>query len=184
MVESYAALALPSWRWGTAALSFRHFGVGGIEQRDDRNVLLADDLSDEEFEAALGYGRALGDAWSVGGNVKLRHQTPGRPLGQWSRARSRRDRATGRRARRLPILGAGSDLGARAAQPVDARDPPRPRERSRSHGDAHRPGVASARHRPGRLLAKPTLAASKAAEPALHAGLEYGFHPPPRSASG
>ena len=62
MSESYAALALPSWRWGTAGVSFRHFGVGGIERRDARDVLLADDLSDSEFELALGYGAALGEA--------------------------------------------------------------------------------------------------------------------------
>jgi tetratricopeptide (TPR) repeat protein len=74
MSESYAAVALPSWRWGGAGMVFRHFGVGGIEQRDDRNVLLADDLRDSQFELAVGYGRAWGEAWSVGGALKLQHQ--------------------------------------------------------------------------------------------------------------
>ncbi len=76
--EQYASLVLPSWRWGVASVTFRHFGVGGIEHRDERNVLLAADLSDSESEIALGYGRRLGRAWSVGGVVKMqRHSLAG-----------------------------------------------------------------------------------------------------------
>jgi len=65
--ETFAALALPSWRWGTLGVSFWHFGVGGIEERDNRNVLLGSDLSDAEQEVALGWGRSMG-AWSAGGS--------------------------------------------------------------------------------------------------------------------
>ncbi|HYM82004.1 MAG TPA: PorV/PorQ family protein [Candidatus Limnocylindria bacterium] len=73
--EGYASLVLPSWRWGTASASFRHFGVGEIEQRDDQNVVLGESLSDREMELALGYGRSFGSAISAGGAVKLRRQT-------------------------------------------------------------------------------------------------------------
>jgi tetratricopeptide (TPR) repeat protein len=73
--ESYAAMALPSWRWGTLGLTLRHFGVDGIERRDDRNVLTGDDISDSEIEMALGYGRALGETWGVGGTLKLQRQS-------------------------------------------------------------------------------------------------------------
>jgi tetratricopeptide (TPR) repeat protein len=73
--EQYASFVIPSWRWGVASATFRHFGVGDIERRDDRNVLLEEELSNHETEFSLGYGRKLGDSWSVGGVVKLRHQS-------------------------------------------------------------------------------------------------------------
>jgi tetratricopeptide (TPR) repeat protein len=69
--ETYGAVAVPNWRWGTVALTFRQFGVGGIEERDERNVLLDDDLSDSETEVTLGFGRSLHEAWSVGAAAKL-----------------------------------------------------------------------------------------------------------------
>jgi tetratricopeptide (TPR) repeat protein len=73
--ETYGSLVLPSWRWGTFACSIRQFGVGGIEQRDDRNVLLADDLSDSETEVTLGYGRSFSESWSVGAALKLQRMS-------------------------------------------------------------------------------------------------------------
>ena len=72
--EQFGSIVLPSWRLGVFSLTVRHFGVDGIEERDDRNVLLGDDLSDSEFEFDLGYGYRLGPAWSVGGAVKLQRQ--------------------------------------------------------------------------------------------------------------
>lgn len=69
--EEFVGIVVPDHRFGTAALTFRHLGLAGIEQRDDRNVLLADDLSDSQVELTLSYGRALGSAWSLGGTVKL-----------------------------------------------------------------------------------------------------------------
>ncbi len=75
MAESHASLVMPSWRWGTAAITFRHFGVDGIEGRDDRNIVTDGDLADDEFEIALGYGRRLADGWSLGGAVKLQRQS-------------------------------------------------------------------------------------------------------------
>ncbi|HEX5030563.1 MAG TPA: hypothetical protein VFX78_03780 [Candidatus Eisenbacteria bacterium] len=73
--EEYLAIALPSWRWGGFGLSYRSFGVDGIEQRDDRNTLLASNLTSSESEIALGFGRAFGGAWSVGGTAKIQSQS-------------------------------------------------------------------------------------------------------------
>jgi tetratricopeptide (TPR) repeat protein len=73
--EQYASLVMPHWRWGAVGVFFRKFGVDGIEERDDRNFLLDDNLSDSEFEIGLGYGRKLGPAVSVGGVWKLRRQS-------------------------------------------------------------------------------------------------------------
>jgi tetratricopeptide (TPR) repeat protein len=75
MQEQYASLVLPHWRWGVASVTFRRFGVDGIEQRDDRNTQLATDLSSNETEIIIGYGRGLRKAWGVGGAVKFRHQS-------------------------------------------------------------------------------------------------------------
>ena len=70
--EQYASLVLPSWQWGVGSFTFRRFGVDGIEQRDDRNLLLADDLTYSETEFTAAYGRELGSAWALGGGLKLR----------------------------------------------------------------------------------------------------------------
>jgi tetratricopeptide (TPR) repeat protein len=75
MDEQYASMVLPHWRWGIASLAFRRFAVGGIERRDDRNVLLDGELSNSETEFSIGYGRNVGDAWSVGAAVKIRRQS-------------------------------------------------------------------------------------------------------------
>ena len=73
--EFYGALALPSWRWGALGIAARTFGTGDIEQRDDQNVLLASNLSDAETELTLGYGRSVGDAWSLGAAIKFQRQS-------------------------------------------------------------------------------------------------------------
>jgi len=73
--EQYLSFAMPSWRWGTAAVGFRRFGADGIERRSDRNVLLGDDLTDSQTEFKVSYGRALGDGWNVGGSVKMHRQS-------------------------------------------------------------------------------------------------------------
>jgi tetratricopeptide (TPR) repeat protein len=73
--EDYAAFALPDWRWGAIGISLRHFGVDGIERRDDRNLLLDGDLSDSETEIALGFGRSLSDVLGIGGAIKLQRQS-------------------------------------------------------------------------------------------------------------
>ena len=73
--EQYGSLALPHWRWGVASITMRHFGVSNIEHRDERNVLLSSDLSDQQMEFVLGYGRRLNRSWSVGGSIKLQSQS-------------------------------------------------------------------------------------------------------------
>ena len=74
MSEEFAALVWPSWRLGAAALSVRHFGVEGIEGRDDRNVVTDEDLSSSETEITLSFGRKIGTGWSLGGSVKMQRQ--------------------------------------------------------------------------------------------------------------
>ena len=73
MSEQYGALAVPSWRWGAAALVFRRFAVGGIEMRDERNVLLSE-FEDSETEFSVAYGRSASERWSFGGLAKLQRQ--------------------------------------------------------------------------------------------------------------
>lgn len=72
--EQYASMVVPSWRFGVWSITYRHFGVDGIEQRDDRNLLLADDLANTESELTLAFSRELSPAWSLGGGLKLRSQ--------------------------------------------------------------------------------------------------------------
>ena len=74
MNEQFASIAMPHWRWGVASLTFRRFAVDGIEKRDDRNALLDTDLSDSQTEFLLGYGHRIGNAWTIGGVVKMRRQ--------------------------------------------------------------------------------------------------------------
>ncbi len=92
--EQYASLVLPHWRLGTASLTWRSFGVDGLEARDERGFLLADDLEDRETEVMLGYGRPLLDGnLSVGGAFKVQHHALagytgsgfGLDLGVWAR---------------------------------------------------------------------------------------------------
>ena len=73
--EDYVAAVMPDWRWGTAGLSVRYYGIDGVESRDDGNALLAGDLSDAEMEIGLGYGRTLSRSLSLGGSVKLQRQS-------------------------------------------------------------------------------------------------------------
>ena len=72
--ETYLTAVLPSWRWGGAAATFRHIGVGGIEQRDDRNQVVGGSISDSQSEFAFGYGRPVNENWSVGAAFRARHQ--------------------------------------------------------------------------------------------------------------
>ena len=73
--EEYVAAVMPDWRWGTAGLSVRYFGIDGIESRDDGNALGGANLSDTEMEIGLGYGRPLSRSLSLGGTVKLQRQS-------------------------------------------------------------------------------------------------------------
>jgi tetratricopeptide (TPR) repeat protein len=73
--EQYLSFVIPNWRWGALSTTFRHYGVTGIEGRDDRNLLVAEDLSDRQTEFGIGYGKSLGNAWSIGGVFKLQSQS-------------------------------------------------------------------------------------------------------------
>jgi len=76
--ETFAGVALPDWRWGTAAVTLRHAGVGGIEGRDDRGNVTSTGLSDSETEFGVAYGRAVAPGWSAGMGFKVRrHQLAG-----------------------------------------------------------------------------------------------------------
>ena len=72
--EQLAVMVIPSWRLGTFSISMRRFGVDGIEGTNDRGIITAENLEDSETELALGYGRALGQAWFVGGSLKFQRQ--------------------------------------------------------------------------------------------------------------
>src|SRR5258705_9818269 len=51
--ETFVGATAPSWRWGAAGMSLRHFGADGVERRDDRNVLIPGQGNDSENELAL-----------------------------------------------------------------------------------------------------------------------------------
>ncbi len=72
--EQYASIVLPSWRFGTTALTYQQFAVDGIDLRDDRNFALGN-ASDSQTQFTLSYGRSIGNAWSLGGALKLRHHS-------------------------------------------------------------------------------------------------------------
>jgi tetratricopeptide (TPR) repeat protein len=72
--ESFAVVALPSWRWGTTALSLRTYGVGDIDGRDERNIETGE-ITNRELEVALGYGFAWAHGVHVGGAAKLQQQS-------------------------------------------------------------------------------------------------------------
>jgi tetratricopeptide (TPR) repeat protein len=72
--ETFAGVAYPDYRWGTAAVTLRHVGIGDIEGRDARGAVTATGLSDGETEIGLAYGRALAPGWSAGVGFKVRRQ--------------------------------------------------------------------------------------------------------------
>jgi tetratricopeptide (TPR) repeat protein len=76
--EQLGLLALPHWKMGTFGLGIRRFGVDGIEGRDDRGTIFDDNLKDSETELILGFGRRLGNAWSLGMSFKYQqHELAG-----------------------------------------------------------------------------------------------------------
>jgi len=69
--EEYAALVWPDWRWGVGAVSLQHFGIDGIEGRDDRNGVTESEFGSSQTQISLGYGRQVGEAWGVGGTFRF-----------------------------------------------------------------------------------------------------------------
>ncbi len=70
--EQHLYVAIPSWRWGNFGLGIRQYGVKGIEERDEFNVLQSDELDRTEQEISFSYAQALTPTWSVGFSGKLR----------------------------------------------------------------------------------------------------------------
>jgi tetratricopeptide (TPR) repeat protein len=173
--EVYGSAVVPSWRWGAAGLVVRHFGVGGIEQRDERNVLLADDLSDSETELALGYGRALGGSWSVGGAGKLRQHR----LAGWSGSGLGLD--VGVHVRPLRALGTNAPWAEQWTLGLAVHNAVEPSIRldRESVPDPMSVRAGLAWHGPvgfGRALAEVDLDKARNVAPQVHAGLEYQLH--------
>lgn len=72
--ETQAAIAVPDWRWGALALSWRQFGVDDLDGRDARGASTGD-FAARESELGVAYGRDLGPAFGAGVAVKLRRQS-------------------------------------------------------------------------------------------------------------
>lgn len=72
--ETQAAIALPDWRWGALALSWRQFGVDDLDGRDSRGVATGV-FDDRETEVGLAYGRQVTPALGLGVALKLRRQS-------------------------------------------------------------------------------------------------------------
>lgn len=72
--EQYLGWVLPSWRWGALAASYRQLGVGGIEGRDSRNMIVPGELDARESELAFAYGVSLVTGWNAGLAARTRRQ--------------------------------------------------------------------------------------------------------------
>jgi tetratricopeptide (TPR) repeat protein len=171
--EQYAAFVLPSWRWGTAGVTWRRFAVDGIEERDDRGFLLADDLQDSETEIGLGYGRRLADGdLALGIAAKLQHHQlaglsatgVGVDVGLWSRP--------------LALLGASGSLARCLALGLAVRNAVEPQVRLDQDPVPDPTGLRAGlawRPAPG-ATCDPILAVdlerTRGLDPRLHAGAE------------
>ena len=173
--EEYGAFVLPSWRWGVFGLGVQHFAMGGIEARDDRNVLLGESLSDAETEITLGFGRALGDALSLGGAVKVQRQS----LAGWSGSGLGAD--LGVLVRPGLVLGRAAPWSERLTVGLSLRNVIAPALRldreSVPDPATARFGLAYRHPLLGGLVAAIDLEQSPGAGARLHSGLEARVHP-------
>ncbi len=64
----------PTLDYGTFAVGYQRIGVGSIERRDDRNLLLGE-FSDSESHVLLGYGREFSPGFSLGTSLRVAQQT-------------------------------------------------------------------------------------------------------------
>lgn len=69
--------AHPMMNYGTLGLSILRLDVGGIEQRDEYNILGTDDLKNSQSRVLLGYATSLQSFLSAGLNLKIDHQVFG-----------------------------------------------------------------------------------------------------------
>lgn len=175
--QDFVAVVLPNWRWGAAGISILHFGIDGIEQRDDRNLLLGGGLSDSQTEIALGFGRSLGEALSVGGTVKLQRQS----LAGFSGSGLGLD--AGVLVRAGALLRTRADWANRLTWGLSVRNlvPPSIRLDQESVPDPAvvRSGIGFRAPAPGGRSALVLLDFEKSAgmTPRLHAGMELQLHP-------
>jgi len=175
--QEYASLVLPSWRWGVAGITFQSFGVGGIEARDDRNQLIDSDLTDSETEITVGFGRALSEAVSVGGAVKVQRQH----IAGWSGSGLGAD--VGLLVRPGLVLRSESVWSDRLTLGLSIRNLVEPRLRldqeSVSDPATTRVGIAYRQPAPGgsTILAAIDLERSAGIGARLHTGMEVRLHP-------
>jgi tetratricopeptide (TPR) repeat protein len=177
IAEEYAALVMPSWRFGVAALTFRHLGVDGIEGRDDRNVVTDDDLAADETQISLSYGRRFGEAWSLGASLKLQRQS----LAGLSASGVGAD--VGLLVRPGTALGFQSSWAQRVSLGVSLENVIEPtlRLNEDSVSDPLTLKVGTAYRHPislgGYLLLAVDLEHSRDIDPRLHGGMELQLHP-------
>lgn len=173
--EEYGAVVVPSWRWGVVGLGIQHFAVGGIEARDDRNVLLDESLSDAETEITLGFGRALGEAFSLGGAVKVQRQS----LAGWSGSGLGAD--LGVLVRPGLVLGSAAPWSERLTVGFSLRNAIAPSLRLDRESVADpataRFGLAYRHPFLGGLVAAIDIEQASSVGPRLHTGLEARVHP-------
>lgn len=72
-----AAYVHPSLDWGTLGITAMRLDVGGIEERDDMNLLLSSDLENSMTRVLMGYAAELIPGIAAGANLKVDHQTFG-----------------------------------------------------------------------------------------------------------
>lgn len=171
--EQYASFVLPHWRWGTVGVTWRRFGVSGIEGRDDRGFVTDDDLRDAETELILGHGRSVLDGdLAYGFGLKLRrHELAGHAdtglgldVGLWGRP--------------LALAGLETAAARRLATGIAVRNAAEPQiklsEDSVPDPIALRAGLAWTQPLGGRLavLAVCDLEQTRGMDRRLHAGLE------------
>jgi tetratricopeptide (TPR) repeat protein len=72
-----AAYVHPSLDWGTLGLTALRLDVGGIEERDEMNLLLSSDLKNSQTRFLLGYAIDVMPMLAAGVNLKVDHQSFG-----------------------------------------------------------------------------------------------------------
>jgi tetratricopeptide (TPR) repeat protein len=175
--ETFAAAVYPDWRWGAAAITIRHFGVSGIEGRDDRNGVTDPDLGSGESEIGFAYGRALAPGWSVGGGLKLRRQEVAGRSGSGVGA------DLGVRVAPAPALGIDAPWARRLAVGIALQNVLEPQIRldqeSVADPSSMRLGISFMPSFGAGLgmLASVDLEKARGVSPRVHAGLELEPHP-------
>jgi len=72
----YFGAVFPTLDWGTVGIGVFRLGIDGIEQRDDNNVLIPGDLSDNRLALYLAYAKNI-SGYDVGMAVAFEHHSLG-----------------------------------------------------------------------------------------------------------